>query len=1194
MKIFRHFFILLIFSALLCQQGIAQNSTTQTDTDPTPEWIKMMKDQRVNFYDVQKAANEYYETHDKGKGSGWKQFKRWEYLTEQRVYPSGDRHNLPVVWDEVTAFNEKYPASNNRSVRESWVELGPHTSANVTGHWSPGIGRINVIALDPNDDQTIYIGSPSGGLWKTTDEGQNWQPLTDNQPVLGVSAIAINPTNTDIIYIGTGDKDASDNYSVGVLKSTDGGATWNTTGINWNIYQNRTIAKLLIDPNNPNTLYAATTEGLFKTTDGGDNWNNILSGNIDDIEFKPFDYNTIYAVTRRFYKSTDGGNSFTETTGVPVSSRVQIAVTEANPDYVYFFSSGSGIYKSEDSGDSFVFRSNQPTNGNQAWYDLAICASHVNAEEVHLGEFNTWKSSDGAGTWTMTTDWTWGNNLGYTHCDIHEMVFYGGTLYVGSDGLITKSTDGASSFTNLTEGIGMRQFYRMGSSKNDAYKLMGGSQDNGTSVYTDGEWHEWLGADGMECVVDYTNSNIVYGTSQNGTFYKSTSGGNFGGVNIAQPGSGNWVTPFVIHPTDPQTLFVGSSEVRKTINGMNSWTTISNLNLGNLDNLTIAESNPDYLYLSKGAKIYRTKDGGENWTNVSNLLPNLTISYIAVHPENPEIVAISYSGYTDGEKVYISTNGGDSWSNYSINLPNIPANCVAFYLGDLNPLYVGMDVGVYYIDNSQTEWSSYMQDLPNVIVRELEIQFDEQLIRAATYGRGIWEAGVQLTAPVADFEADQQSMPVGCGINFTSLSQGPPSTYEWIFDGGTPATSNEKNPQNIVYDAEGTYDVQLTVTNNLGSDVMLKEGYITISSSLLPSTDFMSPDTIGCSNQPVAFYDQSLYCPNSWEWSFSPDTYSFTQGTDANSQNPVVIFESGEYSVSLTTTNDIGSSTMTKPAYIHSGGSSMPFVGDFEMENMNQSGWTIENPDGLITWDLVEVGGTTSGTMAARMNLINYTGFGQRDRLISPALDFTGYDNLALMFDHAYALRYMQFDSLIVYISDDCGANWTRIFANGPDGMGAFETSPTTAEPFVPQTEEDWCGAGYGSACTLIDLTDWIGATDVKLMFESYCMYGNNLYVDNVLVSSGVGIIEPTTEAHTIDIIPNPTTGIFDLRVTDLIGKVDLRIMNLQGQSVFSETIGEVRNNLTQRIDLSAEPKGIYFVEIRTQGGTEVRKLVLR
>ena len=152
---------------------------------------------------------------------------------------------------------------------------------------------------------------------------------------------------------------------------------------------------------------------------------------------------------------------------------------------------------------------------------------------------------------TETTDWTWGNPVGYTHCDIHEMVFYGGTMYVGSDGLITKTTDGGSTWTNLTEGIGIRQFYRIGTSKNDPYKILGGSQDNGTSVYSYDHWHEWLGADGMECLPDYSNSNIVYGTTQNGNFNKSNAGGNFGNVNIAQPGEGNWVTPFVIHPTDP-------------------------------------------------------------------------------------------------------------------------------------------------------------------------------------------------------------------------------------------------------------------------------------------------------------------------------------------------------------------------------------------------------------------------------------------------------------------------------------------------------------------------------------------------------------------------------------------------------------------------------------------------------------------
>ena len=143
--------------------------------------------------------------------------------------------------------------------------MGPTTSANVTGHWNPGIGRINVIAREPGNPQTIYIGSPSGGLWKTTDEGANWLTLTDNQPVLGVSAIEIDYTNTDIIYIGTGDKDAADNYSVGVLKSTDGGTTWNTTGLDWTINQNRTIAKLIMNPDDPSILFAATTNGLYKT-----------------------------------------------------------------------------------------------------------------------------------------------------------------------------------------------------------------------------------------------------------------------------------------------------------------------------------------------------------------------------------------------------------------------------------------------------------------------------------------------------------------------------------------------------------------------------------------------------------------------------------------------------------------------------------------------------------------------------------------------------------------------------------------------------------------------------------------------------------------------------------------------------------------------------------------------------------------
>lgn len=1190
MRFFTLVVTLIMGFGLLHNSTIAQNTNPQQVEDPTPPWVYMVKDMDINFYDIQKEANEYYSTRSQGKGSGWKQYKRWEWFTEPRVFPTGNRINHSQVWEEITRFNEQYPSSA-RSARSNWSTLGPTVYSNVTGHWNPGLGRINVIALDPNDPNIIYIGAPSGGLWKTVDEGLNWAPLTDNQPVLGVSGIAIDFTNTDIIYIGTGDKDANDNYSIGVLKSTDGGTTWNTTGLDWTVYQNRTIAKLLMDPTDNNTLFAATTDGLYKTTDAGATWSKKLSGDIDDLEFKPGDPSTVYAITRKFYKSVDGGENFTETTGIPTSGRAQIGVSDDDPSYVYYFSSNAGIYRSEDSGDSFSFRSNQPTAGNQAWYDLAMSVSHTNAEEVHIGEFNTWRSMNGGSSWSMTTDWTWGNSVGYTHCDIHELVHYGGTLYVGSDGLISKSTDGGVSWTDLSEGLGIRQFYRIGTSKNDPYKILGGSQDNGTSVYTTDHWHEWLGADGMECIPDYTNSDIVYGTSQNGHFYKSNNGGNYGSQNISQPGGGNWVTPFVMHPEDPQILFVGSSEVKKTTNGMMSWTTISNFGMGNLNCLSIAESNGDYLYASRDDIIYRTSNGGESWSSISAGLPNLSITYIAIHPEDPLTIAVSLSGYTGADKVYFSEDGGSNWTNITNNLPNIPANCVAFGTGDVNPLYVGMDVGVYYIDDDATEWTSYMENLPNVIVNELEINHNEQIIRAGTYGRGLWETSIVVYAPVAAFEADQTLIPVDCEIDFFSLSQGPPQTYEWTFEGATPSTADVKNPTGIAYNSAGSFDVQLIVTNSLGSDTLLIEDYITVSSTLLPEADFTTADSIACSDNPVQFTDQSLYCPNSWEWSFSPTTITYMYGTNANSQNPIVKFEPGNYTVTLESTNSVGSNTNTKVDYIKAGGSDLPFVENFE-EEFDSRGWVIENPDENKTWETVEVAGTNPGNTAMFMNMIDYPKLGERDMLTSPAMNFTGYDNLQLRFDYAYSQRGFQKDSLIVKISDDCGSNWTRIYANGPDGTGVFATSQPNFNSFEPASFEDWCGAGYGAECVLLDLSQWEGSPNIKIMFESYCHYGNNLYIDNVLISNNVGFEENFSEGE-FKVIPNPSSGIFTITAMKE-GFNSVKIRNIQGQIIWenAKTTGLISNSLS--IDLTNESKGIYFVEITNGNNTEVKKIVIR
>jgi len=1172
----------------LSAQNTNFQNLTHEDFASHPYWTEMMQDPTVNFYETREAFEIYFENRESGKGTGHKQFLRWAAFMEPRVYPTGERFAHDQLWNEMMDFNRNTPSSPE-TTRNLWEELGPKTSLNNTGHWSPGIGRINVIALAPDDPQTIYIGAPSGGLWKTTDEGENWICLTDNLPVIGVSAIAIDYTNPDIIYIGTGDKDASDTYSIGILKSYDGGQNWEPTGIDWTIYQNRTIAKLLIHPTDPNTLFAATTYGFMKTVDGGDTWNRTQTGDIDDMEFKPGNPDVIYANTKKLYISTDGGENFTQTPAtLPTSYRVQIAVTEANPEYLYFLSSRDGVYRSEDSGQSFTKKSNSPVPGNQDWYDLSFAASHTNAEEVHAGEFNTHRSYNGGQSWSLTSDWTHGNSIGYTHCDIHEMVFYGGTLYVGSDGLISKSTNSGNDWINLTEGIGIRQFYRIGGSQSSPYKILGGSQDNGTSVLSTSFWHEWLGADGMECVVDWSDPDIVYGTSQNGNFYKSNNGGNFGNVNISQPGGGAWITPFVQHPTESNTLFMGGNQVRKTTNGMNSWSTISSLSGGNINGLAIGESDPDYIYASKSGTIYRTKDGGSAWNNISNGLPNKYITYIAVHPSDPEIVCVSLSGYDDGLKVYISQDAGGNWENISDNLPNIPANCVTFYNSPDNGLYVGMDVGIYFRDKAMEEWIPYFDGMPNVIVNELEINYTINKIRAGTYGRGLWESDVLLTAPTAAFEVSENMVPTNCTIEFLNTSSGCDNEFVWSFEGGTPPTSIEEFPE-VTYETAGIFDVELIVNNDFGSDTLQYENMISVEEGLLPEPNFIASDSVICTTQSVTFEDQTKYCASDWLWSFSPNTVDFVNGTGAASMNPEVEFlESGVYTVMLTVNNPAGNNSFTKENYIHAGGFATPFIEDFESGVIASNSWKVINEDDDKTWEITEPNYTASGQYAAMMNFYNYYSMNARDQLVSPPVNLSELTEPELNFMYAYAQRFSQTDSLIVYASADCGENWQRIYANGPDGTGVFATSPGIVSFFNPASLEDWCGQGYGAECVSIDLTAFALQPDVMFMFEGVNRFGNNLYIDDIEVPIPVGIGDILADDDQLSIYPNPAKTNVSIQLnTDKLATVE--IVNIDGKTVLTQNLPGFGN-----IDLNRLSQGVYFVKVKTDTDVFIKKLILQ
>lgn len=718
----------------------------------------------TNFYSIQRSFNEYWKDRPIEKGRGYKQFKRWEWFWEQRVAPTGEFPNpmqllmeRPVLKDG----DKKVDRVLGTAITNPWSSVGPSQS---TGGYS-GIGRINCITVNPTNSNVIWAGTASGGLWKSTNAGSTWSTVTDLLPTLGVGDVAIDPSNTNTMYLATGDGDHFTAYSVGVLKSTDGGTTWNTTGLNYNTTQTVRMSRILINPTTPNTLIVAASNGIYRSTNGGTNWTQAIAGDFKDIEFKPGDPSILYAGKSNgaIYRSTNSGANWTLiTNGLPTANagRVALAVSIQDPTVVYaLFAHSStsgylGLYVSTDSGLTWTLSSNTPNildgsaagtdTGGQGWYDLALAVSPTDAGEVYVGGMCVWRSQDFGASWTKLTHWYNMNGFATVHADQHCLYYpEGSRLYLGNDGGIYSSVNSGTTWSWIGNGIRNTQFYRLGGSATNGNKIIGGAQDNGSKLYNGTTWTDVYGGDGMEGVIDPTNENILYATSQNGSLGKSVNGGtNFTTISPIATG-GAWITPYMLNPQNPQTIYAGYVNVWKSLNRGSTWSQISSFSgSSSLNILKVAPSDSNTIYVSTGSgNIKRTTNGGGAWTTVNLPISN-TLTSIAIHPTNPQKIWATFSGYSAGNKVYVSTNGGTNWTNISGTLPNIPANCIVYQNNSPERLYIGTDVGVYYIDQTLTDWSDYNQSLPNVIIDELEIQYTVGKIRAATYGRGMWEASI--------------------------------------------------------------------------------------------------------------------------------------------------------------------------------------------------------------------------------------------------------------------------------------------------------------------------------------------------------------------------------------------------------------------------------------------------------------------
>jgi len=719
------------------------------------------------FTDILKPQSVFTEASNEIKAR--KSFMREWWFYEQRAFPDDfipvDAYkNSLTQRDLLRQSNEQLTLTdNNFNIPTfNWVSLGPTPGAYFNyGNIS---SRIVSGAFDPSNPNVIYIGPANGGVWKSTDAGITWIPLTDQQVSLSMGAIEIDPTNTNIIYAGTGEAtySGSSYYGRGLLKSSNGGTTWTniTSGLPTSTY----FSRLKIRPTNNNQLLAALgNSGLYRSTNSGTSWAQILSGRIDDVVFTSSG-DTVFAVggSTGLRRSIDGGATFAAFgSGLVSGTRTHFDLCLTNPAFMYaavYSSSTVNLYKSTNNGANWTqltTTSGFQSQGGQAWYDLYLRVNPKNPNKVYVGTIDVYRSIDG----TNFTNITNGYAGGSVHVDQHYLFFHPtieNTFFVCNDGGIWKTTNNGDVFTNYNQNLTLTQFYRIAASPFLPSRILGGTQDNGTQqTYSSLNWAAAFGGDGGEVCFNPFNANYILGESQNGGLVRTANGGSSwqdATAGISTSESVAWVAPIVAHPATSGTFYVARQKVYRSTDNGGSWTAIS----ANVNNTTavreiaISKSNPLVMFATSSSLVFKSTDAGATWTNMTSGLPSRTITSVSVYPTDANLVFLTFSGFGTS-KVYKSSNGGTTWVSISGNLPDSPVNDLFVYTGNTgypNTFFVATDIGVFVTENDGVNWIEISTSMPNTVVTHLDYSPSNQMLRAGTHGRGVYEAFVDFSIPV--------------------------------------------------------------------------------------------------------------------------------------------------------------------------------------------------------------------------------------------------------------------------------------------------------------------------------------------------------------------------------------------------------------------------------------------------------------
>lgn len=1059
--------------AVLSAQQIAKPSPAVIVT--LPQWAQVMYSDDPNVFTVDSLYAAYYATHPFVPSSHTAYYRIWKHANMEYVNEAGFIRK-PSPEEQQQSRTTTHSSSRNRS---AWTMVGAEKVFATDGSRAGEQTNVYSISQCLSHPNYLYCGTEPGEIYRSTDMGANWSLMTLNDPLAGsVSAICVSPTDSSIVYAGSGDF---------IFKSSDAGLTWNVVFSASGLWAN----EILVHPADPNVVLVAANKGFFKTTNGGATWTTVYTQSCWDVKMRPGTADVVYLVKdnpsllkAEFFTSTDTGSTFTiqsngwynSTDPSRSDGGARIAVSPADPLRVYAYLIGAakandygfiGVYRSNDGGQSWSLP-NGPDGGpynsthlnlaygdptwtyDQGFYNCAIMADPNDADKLLIGGLNLWRSNDGGATFSSVAGYVGGPlNI---HVDQQDFRVGTNGVWITNDGGIYYSTDFFNNNNQVRmDGVHGSEFWGFGSGWNEDV-MVGGLYHNGVVAYYEG-WNdnEFLELGGGEPASGYVNPGI------NRKVYSSEIGGAMLPISIGQPvqyltfgmspNESYWSAESSEMEFDPRCYSIAwignQNKLYQSTDGGASFNVVHAFGTSTAAQLSyfeIAMSNPDVMYVTQRpssgnqGKLWKSTDGGATWTLLTIPAGNSSRIVITVSPTDENTLWIGYPSGANGNKVFQSTNGGSSWTNItSSDLDNQEVRSIACVGATDGGVYLATNQTVYYRNNTMSNWNADNNGLP-ASLQSLYLRpfYRDGKIKVSSYGHGLWENDLtdQPGYPVAQPQVDKLSYTMNCVTDTFyfedhSILNHQGATWQWSFPGGTPATSTQRNPK-VVYNAPGTYTATLIVTDNLNQ------------------SDTNSLTIV------VSAYQVNTYLAEGFQSGFPP------------------------------------------------------------------AGWWLENADNDAQWSLAtNAGGYGQSTQSSLFDNYNYDSQGHSDDL-RIRTNMTLQSSHWMKFDRAYSLYGAPYsDTLEVLVSTDCGATFTSVYLKGGSQLATAPSQQSST--FVP-TSSQW-------ATDSVDLSAWMTSTDVLIAFRNHGHFGQALYIDNINLSPMVGIHDIVSQNGNAGLYPNPVAS---------------------------------------------------------------------